>query len=217
MKAPLTGSMNNRTDEVAGLLARLLDNTDVQRDLTMHLRSALQITEDEANAVLWEEPRSLMLSVVPTALRRLESRWKPLGEEDPGAHDKEPLPEFMTRALFEPLNTPDVQFTLPFKDSELQTMPIAQALREAVPGRFSRRFGHARSDHATWLPVPPNGDELALNEVVLRGHNLGSWAAGGDEFAVVRPLALRLAKPDKSVMQSSQALPGLALVVRVRD
>lgn len=207
MKAPINGSMNNRTDDVAGLLARLLADTDVQRELTMHLRWALQITEDEANAVLWEEPRSLMLSVVPTALRRLESKWKPLGDEDPGAHDKEPLPEFMTRALFEPLNTPDVQFILPFKDSEPQTMPIAQALREAVPGRFSRRFGHARSDHATWLPVPPVGHELPLQEVVVRGHSLGNWTAGGEEFRVVRPLALRLAKPDRSVMQSSQALP----------
>lgn len=207
MRAPLTGSMNNRTHDVAGLLAGLLDSTEVQRDLAMHLRRALQITEDEASAVLWEEPRSLMLSVVPTALRRLESRWKPLGDDDPGAHDKEPLPEFMTRALFEPLNTPDVQFFLPFRESELQTMPIAQALREAVPGRFSRRFGHARSDHATWLPVPPEGDELALNEVVARGHNLGSWTTGGEEFRVVRPFALRLARPDKSVMQSSQAFP----------
>lgn len=207
MRAPLNGSVNNRTADVAGLLEHLLENADLQRELTMHLTRALQITEDEANAVLWEEPRSLMLAVVPTALRRLESEWKPRGDEDPGGHDKEPLPEFMTRALFEPLNTPDVQFTLPFKDSELQTMPIAQALREAVPGRFSRRFGQARSDHSTWLPVPPDGDELALKEVVVRGHSLGNWAAGGEEFRVVRPFAIRLAKPDKSVMQSSHALP----------
>ncbi|RYF57179.1 MAG: DEAD/DEAH box helicase, partial [Comamonadaceae bacterium] len=71
MQAPLKGALNNRTAEVAGLLARLVDSAEAQRDLALHLRRALQITEDEANAVLWEEPRSLMLSVVPTALRRL--------------------------------------------------------------------------------------------------------------------------------------------------
>ena len=207
MSAPLTGQMNNRTADVAALLARLLADADVQRELTMHLRWALQILEDEANAVLWEEPRSLLLSVVPTALRRLESKWRPVGEDDPGAQESDPLPEFMTGALFDALNTPDVTFILPFKDSKLETMPIAQALREAVPGRVSRRFGHARSDHSTWLPVPPDGDELALTDVVARGHNLGTWTVGHDDYRVVRPFALRLAKPPKGVSTTSQAFP----------
>ena len=44
------------------------------------------------------------------------------------------LPEFVTRALFEPLNVPEVEFDLPFdtgRDDE--RLPIARALREAVP------------------------------------------------------------------------------------
>lgn len=196
-----------RTGEVADLFIRLLSDADLQCELGMHLRWALQISEDQASAVLWEEPRSLMLSVVPTALRRLESEWKPLDGPDPGAESGDPLPEFMTGALFGALNTPDVTFFLPFNESELQTMPIAQALREAVPGRVSRRYGHARSDHATWLPVPEDGDELALTDIVARGHNLGMWTVGDEEYTVVRPLALRLTRPPRRVAASSQAYP----------
>ena len=105
-----------------------------------------------------------MLSVVPTALRRLEADWTPLaGEVDPGAQERTPLPEFITGTLFASLNTPDVRFESPrnFGD-EPPPMPIAQALREAVPGRVSRRFGHAHASLRTWLPVPETGTELHL-------------------------------------------------------
>ena len=171
----------------------------------------LQITEDEASAAMWEEPRSLLFSVVPTALRRLESRWKPLDEQnDPGDQTwADPLPEFMTGALFDPLNTPDVTFSLPFNvKDEPPTMGIAQALRFAVPGRVSRRYGYARSDHSTWLPVPPSGEELALTEIVAKGHNLGKWkSSDGEEYLVVRPLVIKLAKPPTEVAVTSNAQP----------
>ncbi|GAB3446561.1 hypothetical protein GCM10027517_28970 [Phycicoccus ginsengisoli] len=196
-----------RTEEVATLLAQLLRDANLQRELSIHLRWALQVTEDEATAALWDEPRSIMLSVVPTALRRLESQWKPMADSDPGAESSDPLPEFMTGALFGALNTPDVTFFLPFKDSDLQTMPIFQALREAVPGRVSRRYGHARADHATWLPVPENGDNLALTDIVARGHNLGTWRVKDEQYTVVRPFALKLSKPPRAVATSSQSYP----------
>ena len=183
------GPCNNRTAEVAGLLARLLDRCrDPAGTRTCICDGALQITEDEANAVLWEEPRSLMLSVVPTALRRLESMEAAWATMTRAPRTREPLPEFMTRALFEPLNTPDVQFILPFKDGEPQTMAIAQALREAVPGSVQPALRACPVRPRDLAAGAGDGDELALTEVVARGHSLGSWTADGEEFRVVRPL-----------------------------
>ena len=197
-----------RIAQATDLLVRLLDSSDVQRDLALHLQTSLQISADEADAALWEEPRSILLSVVPTALRRLESQWTPLlNEVDPSSQSGEPLPEFMTATLFDALNVPDVIFSLPFQ-GESPSMAIAQALREAVPGRVSKRFGHERTDHRTWLAVPSDGSELPLSQIVAKGHSLGvRKMSDGTDLVVVRPLVMRLAKPDDAVADSSSARP----------
>lgn len=209
LQPPYRGNLHNQTPRVAQLLAALLENSNLQAELGRHLERALGIQPDEATAAMWEEPRSLMLSVVPTALRRLETSWTPLpGEVDPGAEGGDPLPEFMTRALFEPLNTPDVQFNLPFTGAEPETMGVAQALREAVPGRVSRRFGYGHVSHSSWLPVPPPGSDLELTQIVSKGHGLGTWTtSSGEDYLVVRPLVLELSSPPPGVAPTSSAVP----------
>ncbi len=199
-----------KTDEVRRLLAALIDDRSLQQELSEHLGRALRLTSDEASAALWEEPRSLMLSVVPTALRRLESNWTPMpGQTDGGAIPWTPLPEYMTDTLFGALNTPDVTFELPtnFGD-EHPTMPISQALREAVPGRVRRRYGYAHASLSTWLPIPDAGPVLPLLDVVTKGHALGQWStSSGETFTVVRPLVLKLVAPPRTVADTSNAQP----------
>ncbi|UQX87634.1 DEAD/DEAH box helicase [Jatrophihabitans telluris] len=211
LRPPYRGVAYDRAPEVVTLLRSLLASVDLQSELAEHLRRSLSISADEAEAALREEPRSLLLSVLPTALRRLESGWTPLaGEVDPGAQGREPLPEFMTNTLFDSLNTPDVEFVLPFRvDGEDETaMPIDAALREAVPGRVRRRFGYSHASHRTWLQLPALGTDLALTDVIEKGHALGVWkTARGEEFTVVRPLVLRLEKPPPEVADSSSAQP----------
>lgn len=199
-----------KTPLVVASLRDLLSDNEARSELTEHLRRALLLSEDEANAAMWEEPRSLMRSVVPTALRRLEAAWRPLDDEvDPGAQERTPLPEFMTRTLFASLNTPDVRFELPnnFGD-EPPPMPIAQALREAVPGRVSRRFGHAHASLRTWVPVPEEGTGLPLTAVIAAGHGLGTWTTStGETYTVVRPLKVRLTSPPSEIADTSSAAP----------
>ena len=87
-------------------------------------------------------------------------------------------------------------------------MPITQALREAVPGRVSRRFGHAHASLSTWLPVPANGNDLPLTDVIAAGHGLGTWTtSAGETYTVVRPLALRLVSPPADITDTSKAMP----------
>lgn len=199
-----------KASQVLTLLREVLAKAERQQDLAEYLRRSLTLTPDEVQAALWEEPRSLLLSVVPTALRRLEAAWRTLpGDADPGAQERAPLPEFMTTSLFASLNTPDVRFELPagFADQHA-TMPIAQALRDAVPGRVSRRFGYANARARTWLPVPSPGLDLDLQDVIARGHGLGTWTASdGQSYEVVRPLALQLASPPANVGDTSNAMP----------
>lgn len=196
---------------VVHLLTDLLSSPVRQDELRTHLQRALAISADEADAAMWEEPRSLLLAVVPTLLRRLENAWQTIpGEVDAGDIPRQPLPEFLTATLFGSLNTPDVILSMPkeFRSGEPEMMAIGQAMREAVPGRVSRRFGHAHASHRTWLPLPVSGEALELKTIVTKGHALGEWAdLSGDAYLVVRPLELQLAVPPPDIANTSSARP----------
>jgi ATP-dependent Lhr-like helicase len=194
---------------LAQRLADLLTRQHLQDSLATHLQSALQVSADEATAVLWEQPRSLLLAVVPTALRRLQSNWRPL-RNDPGATPGSLLPEFVTRSLFEPLNIPETEFDLPFAaGNEEHRLPVGRALREAVPGRVSHRYGYRRDEDRSWFPLPdPGKDTIELDDTVVPDAlPLGQWRPhghSGDGLAAVRPYRIRLVPPDADVASSSQ-------------
>lgn len=196
---------------VVRLLRLLTEDEALQRKLRVRLQRALAISENQALGVLWDEPRSLMLSAVPTALRRLEANWSSVpGSPDPGASVRSPLPEFMTSTLFEALNTPDVELELPlgFPSDETPRMEILCALREAVPGRVSRRFGYWSAGSRTWLPLPTSGSTIELTDLVAAGQQQGSWTGqSGYSYLVVRPLKLKLQVPPADVTDYSSAQP----------
>lgn len=192
---------------VASVLRKVLENAVSQDDLTRHLGYALRLDAGEIQAILWEQPRSLMLSVIPTVLRRLESGWRPL-REDAGAAPSTLLPEFLTSTLFNPLNVPEVEFILPF-ESQPESLEIGHALREAVPGRVSKRYGYQHDNDRSWIAPPPDGGhELDLLSFVDNGLSEGEWCPfGGEPVTVVRPLRLRLAAPPPEVRTQSQGMP----------
>uniref|UniRef100_UPI002455249F protein DpdJ n=1 Tax=Nocardia farcinica TaxID=37329 RepID=UPI002455249F len=196
---------------VIDILQQVLDSTQRQDELKRFIQRALSISADDTEAVMWEEPRALMLSVIPTLLKRLGRGWQTLpGSVDAGAIPQTPLPEFLTTTLFDALNTPDVVLAMPpeFRTGEPQTMPVLQALREAVPGRVSRRFGFAHASHRTWLTPAGPGAELELATFVSKGHALGKWTAqSGEQFFVVRPLEIQLQAPSRDVADTSSAQP----------
>lgn len=191
----------NRIHQV---LADLLDSPKRQDDLASFLEQSLTISAAGVQAVLWEEPRSLLLSVVPTAKRRLDAQWQTVDgpETEPG----DLLPEFITRALFDPLDVPDVALQLPFAGPDENRMPILATLREAVPGRVSRRFGVRRDDHRTWIEPPASGT-LELSQLVVRGIRLGEWTPDDSAYQIVRPLEIALTQPPQQIRDASKATP----------
>lgn len=207
---PADPAKNRRLSEaLAAELDRVLNDTAAQTHLQTFLTWSLRISDDEAAALLWDEPRSLLLSVVPTALKRLRSGWL-MADGSAMPPGGSPLPEFMTGALFEPLNSPDIAFELPANmvGAEETTMSIVAGLREAAPGRVSRRFGFQHASHRTWIAPPLQGQTLQLTDIVAAGQNLGEWTTSdGDRYLVVRPLKLRLTSPPPSVQDNSNAMP----------
>jgi len=205
---PQPGQPHPGAEAVRKQLETLLEDGNAQSDLASWLKRALNISADEVTALLWEPPRSLLLSVVPTALRRLESNWRALAPE-PGARAGSLLPEFVTRTLFDPLNVPEVHFLMPFKADD-EPMPIERALREAVPGRVSRRWGYRNAEDRTWLPLadPQDGDALELSRFTTQFDDEGWWEpAGKPAVRVLRPHTIRLEKPPPEVRDQSQGVP----------
>jgi hypothetical protein len=61
-------------------LAALLKDPSRAEDLAAYLSRALSLPREEVENLLWEHPRPLLLTVVPTALRRLATNWRAHGE-----------------------------------------------------------------------------------------------------------------------------------------
>ncbi|MFC8244005.1 protein DpdJ [Streptomyces chartreusis] len=198
--------------QICADLAALLDGDDrLLAELTVHLQRSLALDDDGVLALLWEQPRSVMLAVVPTILRRLQV-GRDAVHNDAGAVPKAYLPEFITRSLFDPLNLPEVEFALPFATGSEERLPVGRALAEAVPGRVSRRYGYQSDRHRTWLAVPAGATDVTidLKDIVERDFPQGRWDSGRVEVGrvlVTRPQVINLVAPPDDVASHSQGRP----------
>lgn len=159
-----------RQQEEIQLVKNILETEQTQTDLQIYLQSALHLTCDEVQVILWEPPRSLMMAVFPTLLRRLESNWQRVpiqNEPKREPHTQDPLPEFVSPSLFSDLLLPEVQITTPpqrqGEEPDIHVMPLVQAMKTFAPGRASRRFG-VQHIHATHWIAPPQlrGSEQSI-------------------------------------------------------
>src|ERR1700754_3985096 len=99
-----------------------------------------------------------MTTVLPTALRRLETNWR---GDFPRVDN--PLPEFVPSSLFEDLTLPEVHIELQRVRQPAGTehfMAFFAAIAEFAPGRISRRFGIDHELDRDW--VAPPASVLAL-------------------------------------------------------
>jgi ATP-dependent helicase Lhr and Lhr-like helicase len=207
-----TGKGHAAAEQMAILLERLLTDPLAQREFGEYLRWSLQLDDDDILAVLWDPPRALLTAVVPTLLRRVRSNWTPV-DDDPGGVGDSYAPEFAPRALFAPLNLPEVELLLPavFLSQVDSRMAVSQALRETAPGRVSKRFAVRSGAQRTWVPVPLDVPSavLPLRDFVDQGSAEGVWTddASGEQYTVVRPYSIRVDEPLPAVADSANSRP----------
>ena len=215
---PYLAKNEKRLDVVLGLVKELLTDGVEARRFRHYLESALPVGPEVIEHLLWAPPRSLMLAVLPTIVRRLERRWKtssPPGKpEGTEPHPFwSPLPEFIPAALFDDLNLPEVTVSVPpHRPDDVEHMPILQAMREFAPGRVSRRFGVNRRDVSHWLPVPDGAPWICLVEEMF-GHEGADeldyvrvrGPDGIEELPCFRPREMRVERPPTVVGSTSNA------------
>ena len=206
-----------RQTALARAIAKILTNPSEQNAYAAFLGRVLDLSDEEVAALLWEDPRPLLLEVLPTARRRLETLWRDArgGQERHVANS--PLPEFAPPNLFSDLNLPEVLIVLPpagAAEPESVMMPIAQAMKEYAPGRVSRRYGLSHAFERHWLGA--NLDTAPIQPLPLDGlveaQPLGDWRIDGDSgpisVPVFRPHTLRVQQTPPNILDTSNARLG---------
>lgn len=158
-----------RRRHLVSRLAELLKDPNRAEDLGRHLSHALALQREDVDVLLWDHPRPLVLTAVPTALRRLATNWRAHGEPRADRADRHPLPEFIPGTLFSDLALPEVQLLGGRYDDV--ALPVLQAMNEMAPGKVSRRF-----DDALWLG--PTEEDLTAEldaGTKARDIDVGPW------------------------------------------
>jgi len=211
-----TSNQRARQTKLADATHRILTNeADLER-FADYLAQALKLDRREIDALLWDHPRPLLLEVLPTALRRLESRWWGHGEEGGDYRiGNSPLPEFAPANLFSDLNLPEVLIVLGQTGSatpERVAMPISQAMKEYAAGRVSRRYGISHALERHWI-CPQLDQNIAQNvdlSTHVRADFVGDWQVRDANGAVLlvpvyRPREFLVQQPANTVMDTSNA------------
>jgi hypothetical protein len=158
-----------RQEMIISILRKVVLDERQQNRLMVHIKKALRISDEEIGEIFWEPPRSIMMGVIPTLLRRLESDWHLF---HPSLRDKKevvigdrntPLPEFIPSNLFSDLSLPEVYVEVGTEKPE--AMRIVQALSAFAPGRVTRRFGVNSGYDSHWI-VPENLDLVSGHQVL---------------------------------------------------
>lgn len=204
-------------------LHNILESEAGTRRLYGYLRRALRLSDEELSAILWEYPRPLLTTVLPTALRRLASNWSAEGkpQQDYQAFNT-PLPDFIPGSLFADLNLAEVVINLSESHSadpfNAPVMSVFAALREFAPGRVSRRYGVRYRTERHWVAPSPDfqsGSDICsgvfgLDVDIIGSHvPLGEYLVrrGGNTVAlpVFRPVHLAPHSPPMAVKDSSNS------------
>ena len=171
--------------------------------LEKYLERSLGVKSSQIHHVMWENPRSLMLEVVPTIARRLYTNWGIAFPQNSDAVElaikRHPVPEYIPSTLFNELSLPEVSIQVPPGDindkAQKQPMPILQALKQFAPGRVSRRFANRRGRLSHWVPIDRDLQQQSLNvfSFAKSSEYVGAFKSNlneldvVDEFHVYRP------------------------------
>jgi len=200
----------------ATVIREILENDDQQQALKDYLMRALDLSDDQVQRIMWDQPRPLMTGFLPTILRRLESQWaKHYGvKSEPGGEYKTPFapaPDYVPANLFSDLNLPEVEIAVNAgTDNEKRyPMPIIQALKTFAPGNVTKRFGIRSARDAFWISPPSledNRDQvLAIEDFCVQYEPMGVYQMmdmnGAIDIPCFRPWVLAPVRPPSTNRQ----------------
>lgn len=197
-----------QTQACLRLLGEVLDGGAAQHDLIAFVQSSLGLSQEEAQSVCWEYPRSLMLEVIPTAYRRLSSGWSTVRSREviPGTDliGRQPLPEFIPTTLFSDLALPEVEVTPPagYDPAADTSLPAGMVLNELAPGKVTLRWA-VQKVGGLWIQVPESGVLDVDAGLAPDGEVVTSVPTSDGIVPVVRPVTVHPVRPRPDVRPTS--------------
>jgi hypothetical protein len=146
-----------------GLLEQQAVWSRFQRDFD-RLFSTIAVSTDPTSSatgvepLLWSDPRPLLLEVVPTLIRKLETNWAQADPQESTQEDRtftRPLPTFIPGATFGQLDLSELSLHFSGIPKDDEHIGIAQGLYEFCPGRVSKRYSTAEREAGYWLAGSP--------------------------------------------------------------
>ncbi len=218
-----TASLQRTRQMVCGMLTDVLAGGPALDNLREHLQAALGLGDDTyaLSQLLWGEPRPLLLEIIPTLLRQLESSWQRVADgatmQWADAISADPMTDFITPNLFSLLSLPELTLHLPeaaqpraaMRDDE--HMSLVQGMGEYAPGHVSKRYARSHLlKESHWLALP---EEHLIEEGRVQLHDLTverdtaprRVEIDGAEVLVYRPRSYTLAITPASVLPTSSA------------
>jgi hypothetical protein len=195
------------TQIVEDLLTNESTRLQLTRDLTEWIRFAqggARVSDPEALAtdLLWSPPRSVLRQVLPSLWNHLKG--------DPSLNHPAGvvplLPRFLPERTWQVLDTQDVDLVIQGLN-EPQSLDINRTLREATPGRVSRRFSVKRRDASKWLAWSkhltdfPTPTSVAIDALFLQ-YEVNDDIDG---VSIFQPTALELQDVPAGVKKMSNA------------
>jgi hypothetical protein len=205
----------DRQHRAASMLEAILEQPGRLKTFSDHLQRSLRLNDDDVHAVLWEAPRPLLTSVVPTLLRRLKTAWSDGVQRGGEPHGSTPLPEFAPASLFSDLLVPEVSIDIPAHQHGghpvIDVLPVESAVRELCPGNVTRRYAITDRSERHWAPLPdaPTVDLDQLAHYTWAPQGRAEWMRGGHSEGVwcLRPLQVRLEQTPAGVTDGWKAMP----------
>lgn len=188
-----------------------------------YLKVSLGLSEklDTLNAILWAEPRSLIMEIIPTLLRQIETCWQRveggIATEWGDTISDSPMPDFVTPNLFSLLSLPELTLHIPDKNDPAapmrddEQMALTHGMSEYAPGHVSKRYARSHLlKEAHWLSLPDDEhiveSHLQLSDLSIE-HDLSARRIliDGVEIPVYRPRAYTLSILPTTVLPTSSA------------
>jgi superfamily II DNA/RNA helicase len=176
--------------------------------LKIKFKYELSIDDEDVRSILWDYPRAVASSLLPTLIRYLDS--VAVADELPSDYRwRNPVRDFVPGTLFNDLQVPEVELELPFRDysagtdTTIKTEPIGMALREYAPGKVSYRHAPKGRRERVWLAPPTEiGQPLRVEDFSTEYVELRR-PPGGLEVPLVRLEKMVLTKPGDRVEDST--------------
>ena len=187
-------------NRLLGIARDVLTEAGIER-LSRQLQRSFALNDEDLRAVIWDHPRALVPAVLATLIRRLEAVGaRSLPETFRWAG---PLGEFLPTSLFAPLQTPEIQLTVPWQTDRVEAEPVSQGLRQFAPGRVSYRYALRGRRERLWVTPPPSAASSLAVEDFCDDYVEIEPPPNGSIGRIIQPMTLRLASPPPATPDSS--------------